>query len=44
MNRSTDRILTTHCGSMAGPKDLLEMMKAKVNGEISDDNAYTRRV
>ena len=30
MKRSTDRILTTHCGSMARPSDLLDMMKLKI--------------
>src|SRR5262245_20332415 len=44
MKRSTDRILTTHCGSLARPKDLLDMMKAKVNGEPYDYDTYTRRV
>jgi 5-methyltetrahydropteroyltriglutamate--homocysteine methyltransferase len=44
MKRSTDRILTTHCGSLARPKDLLDLMKAKVNGEIYDENAYVERV
>jgi hypothetical protein len=33
MKRSTDRILTTHCGSLARPKDLLDLMKAKINAE-----------
>jgi 5-methyltetrahydropteroyltriglutamate--homocysteine methyltransferase len=44
MQRSSDRILTTHCGSLARPKDLLDLMKAKVNGEIYDENAYTQRI
>ena len=44
MKRSTDRILTTHCGSLARPKDLLDLMKAKVNGEPYDESAYTQRV
>jgi 5-methyltetrahydropteroyltriglutamate--homocysteine methyltransferase len=44
MQRSTDRILTTHCGSLARPKDLLDMMKAKVHGEPYDPDAYARRV
>ena len=43
MKRSTDRILTTHCGSLARPKDLLDLMKAKVNGEPYDDNAFNQR-
>jgi 5-methyltetrahydropteroyltriglutamate--homocysteine methyltransferase len=44
MKRSTDRILTTHCGSLARPKDLLDLMKAKVNGEPYDETAFTQRV
>jgi 5-methyltetrahydropteroyltriglutamate--homocysteine methyltransferase len=44
MKRSTGRILTTHCGSLARPKDLLDLMKAKVNGEPYDHDTYTRRV
>jgi 5-methyltetrahydropteroyltriglutamate--homocysteine methyltransferase len=44
MKQSTDRILTTHCGSLARPKDLLDLMKAKVNGEPYDENAYRQRV
>jgi 5-methyltetrahydropteroyltriglutamate--homocysteine methyltransferase len=44
MKHSTDRILTTHCGSLARPKDLLDLMKAKVNGEPYDESAYTQRV
>ena len=44
MKHSTHRILTTHCGSLARPKDLLDLMKAKVNGEPYDESAYTQRV
>jgi 5-methyltetrahydropteroyltriglutamate--homocysteine methyltransferase len=44
MKRSTDRILTTHCGSLPRPKDLLDMMKAKVSGQPYDHDAYARRV
>jgi 5-methyltetrahydropteroyltriglutamate--homocysteine methyltransferase len=44
MKRSTDRILTTHCGSLPRPKDLLDMMKAKVSGQPYDEQAYARRV
>jgi 5-methyltetrahydropteroyltriglutamate--homocysteine methyltransferase len=44
MKRSTDRILTTHCGSLPRPKDLLDMMKAKIHGEPYDQDAYARRV
>jgi 5-methyltetrahydropteroyltriglutamate--homocysteine methyltransferase len=44
MKRSNDRILTTHCGSLARPKDVLDLMKAKVNTEAYDDDAFTGRV
>src|SRR5262249_16765990 len=43
MKRSTERILTTHCGSLARPKDLLDLMKAKVNSESYDQGAYAQR-
>ncbi len=44
MKRSTDRILTTHCGSLARPKDLLEMTRAKLHGEPYDPEAFDARV
>ena len=44
MKRSTERILTTHCGSLPRPKDLLDMMKAKVDGQPYDPDAYAKRV
>jgi 5-methyltetrahydropteroyltriglutamate--homocysteine methyltransferase len=44
MQRSATRILTTHCGSLARPKDLLDLMKARINGEPCDVNVYARRV
>src|SRR5216117_777748 len=44
MTRSTDRILTTHCGSLARPHDLLDLMKAKVTGQPYNHDAYARRV
>jgi 5-methyltetrahydropteroyltriglutamate--homocysteine methyltransferase len=44
MKRSTNRILTTHCGSLARPKELLDLMKAKVRGESYNHEAYTRQV
>ena len=33
MNRSTDRILTTHVGSLPRPPDLIEAMVAEDRGE-----------
>lgn len=44
MNRSTARILTTHCGSLPRPADLLDLMKAKIHGEPYDADAYAARV
>jgi 5-methyltetrahydropteroyltriglutamate--homocysteine methyltransferase len=44
MKRSTDRILTTHCGSLPRPHDLLDLMKAKISGQPYDVEAYGRRV
>ena len=44
MKRSTERILTTHCGSLPRPKDLLDMMKAKVEGQAYDPDAFAKRV
>jgi 5-methyltetrahydropteroyltriglutamate--homocysteine methyltransferase len=44
MHRSTARILTTHCGSLARPKDLLDLMRAKVTGGPYDPDGYARRV
>jgi 5-methyltetrahydropteroyltriglutamate--homocysteine methyltransferase len=44
VKRSTHRILTTHGGSLARPKELLDLMKAKVNGEPYDETAYAQRV
>src|SRR5919106_3104020 len=44
MKRSTERILTTHVGSLARPNDLLEIMDAKLRGKPYDRDAYDRRV
>ena len=44
MKRSTERILTTHAGSLARPADLLEMMRAKEEGRPCDAGAFTERV
>ncbi len=38
------RILTTHCGSLPRPADLLDLMKARINGEPHDAAAYDARV
>ena len=40
MQRSTERILTTHVGSLARPHPLLELMKAQVVGQPYDKDAF----
>jgi 5-methyltetrahydropteroyltriglutamate--homocysteine methyltransferase len=44
MKRSSERILTTHIGSLARPTDLLDLMDAKLKGENHDPQAYEARV
>jgi 5-methyltetrahydropteroyltriglutamate--homocysteine methyltransferase len=43
MRRSTDRILTSHAGSLARPLDLLEMIRDKVNDRPYDAAAFAER-
>jgi 5-methyltetrahydropteroyltriglutamate--homocysteine methyltransferase len=40
MQRSTQRILTTHVGSLARPHPLLKLMQAQVAGEPYDEQAF----
>jgi 5-methyltetrahydropteroyltriglutamate--homocysteine methyltransferase len=44
MKRSTDRILTTHTGSLARPTDLLDLIKAKEGKEPYDQAIYAECV
>src|SRR2546423_14141674 len=44
MNRSTDRILTTHAGSLPRPRDLLEMVRTRARGERVDEDAFQTRL
>ena len=44
MKRSTNRILTTHVGSLPRPADLLEMNDAKASGRPVDQTTWTARV
>jgi 5-methyltetrahydropteroyltriglutamate--homocysteine methyltransferase len=44
MKTSTDRILTTHVGSLPRPADLLELLVAKETGAVYDAAAYEARV
>ena len=43
MKHSTDRILTTHVGSLPRPPELIAMVRAKLRGEAVDDAGRTRR-
>src|SRR5258705_12841291 len=42
MKRSTDRILTTHVGSLPRPPELIEMVRAKLRGEAVDPQTYSK--
>jgi 5-methyltetrahydropteroyltriglutamate--homocysteine methyltransferase len=44
MQRSTDRILTTHTGSLPRPADLVTMLYARDRGELQDHAAFAARV
>ena len=44
MKRSSDRILTTHVGSLPRPDDLFELMLARMDGKPVDEAAYAARV
>ncbi len=44
MQRSSERILTTHVGSLGRPHDLLEIMREKEHGRPYDADGYAKRV
>ena len=44
MKTSSERILTTHAGSLARPEDLLDMILAKDTGQAYDQEAFGVRV
>jgi 5-methyltetrahydropteroyltriglutamate--homocysteine methyltransferase len=44
MKRSTERILTTHTGSLPRPDHLLTMLKAKETGELYDHATFAESV
>src|SRR4030095_16233412 len=44
MNRSTERFLTTHTGSLPRPEDLIRTMYAKEEGVPVEADALERRV
>ena len=44
MKRSTERMLTTHCGSLARPPALLEMLYARERGQPYNSEAFASTV
>jgi 5-methyltetrahydropteroyltriglutamate--homocysteine methyltransferase len=44
MKRSTERILTTHTGSLPRPDDLVTMLYAKDRSEAQEQGAFEARV
>ena len=44
MKRSSDRILTTHVGSLPRPADLLDVVQAKEQGKPVDEKAHAARL
>src|SRR5438477_8859593 len=44
MKRSTERILTTHVGSLARPDALIPFLRSKERGQPYDREAYTKLV
>ncbi len=44
MKRSTERILTTHTGSLPRPDDLVQMMYDKEEGKLLDEAMFADRV
>jgi 5-methyltetrahydropteroyltriglutamate--homocysteine methyltransferase len=44
MKSSTERLLTTHVGSLPRPDDLFELVLKRMDGEAVDEKAYAERV
>ena len=44
MKRSTDRIRTTHTGSLPRPPEILEMMRAREAGQPVDEQAFEEKL
>jgi 5-methyltetrahydropteroyltriglutamate--homocysteine methyltransferase len=44
MQRSTNRILTTHVGSLIRPPQLLELVRARQTGDAENQQAYEQRL
>jgi 5-methyltetrahydropteroyltriglutamate--homocysteine methyltransferase len=44
MNRSTDRILTTHTGSLPRPAELVALLEGVDQQDVRGDEAFDRQV
>ncbi len=44
MRHSTERILTTHVGSLPRPHDLLDVLKARLGGEAVDESEFADKL
>lgn len=44
MRHSTERILTTHVGSLPRPHDLLDMLKARLDGRETDEQTFQAKL
>ena len=44
IQNNTNRIQTTHIGSLPRPHDLLDIMKAKLNHQPYDEGAYRAKL
>src|SRR5215207_2157790 len=44
MKRSSERILTTHTGSLPRPDDVVAMLEGRDQQEVQHDDAFERRV
>ena len=42
MKRSTDRILTTHVGSLIRPPEIMEFMRARTNNQPYDEKSFAK--
>jgi len=44
MQRGTERILTTHVGSLVRPAELVELLRARASGTVIDESELSRRL
>src|ERR1700729_2736197 len=44
MRRSSERILTTHAGSLPRPEDLIELNHRRAAGDLTDEESFQRKL